>query len=209
MIMKKILIFRRLNKERSINIKMGKEEISPELARIHAHLCGDGSVYIYETSERDRNLRAVTGYYNKNQKLLNKFRKDFSKLFGVKMAIRPNRDVSIKSIRIFRELIKRFGEFGSKKWRVHNSIKNSNKNIRLEWLKAFFEDESYHEKRYNRLKIKSINHKGLRDVKEMLNSLGIFSSLTGPNCDSSYYLTIPKFDSVKEFEDFVKEPIRK
>ncbi|MFH1307264.1 MAG: hypothetical protein ABIH72_00235 [archaeon] len=29
------------------------------------------------------------------------------------------------------------------------------------------------------------------------------------NCDESYYLTIPKFDSIKEFNNFVKEPIRK
>ncbi len=75
--------------------------------------------------------------------------------------------------------------------------------------KSFFEDEAYHEKRYNRLKIKSMNYNGLKDVKEMLDSLKIKSSFTGPNCDKSYYLTIPKFSLIKEFSDFVKEPIRR
>jgi len=186
-----------------------EKETSAELARVHAHLCGDGSVYIYPTREKGRKFIAVVGYYNKNQKLLDKFRKDFSKIFRVKMKMRNNREVSIRSIRIFKEVTKMFGDFGSKNWRIHNSIKDANDKIKLEWLKAFFEDESYHEKRYNRLKTKSMNYDGLKDAKEMLDSLGIFSSLTGPNCDGSYYLTIPNFSSIKMFEGFVKEPIRK
>jgi hypothetical protein len=188
---------------------MGKEEITSELARIHAHLCGDGSVNLWRTKEKDRKFSAVTGYYNKNQRLLENFREDFSKLFGVKMKMREGRDVSVRSIRIFKELTAKFGEFGSREWRVHNSIKTASKKIKLEWLKAFFEDEAYQERKYNRLKTKSMNLEGLKDAKEMLCSLGIFSTLTGPNCDKSYYLTIPKFDSVKKFRGFVKEPIRK
>ena len=49
---------------------MKKEEISPELARIHAHLCGDGFSGIFITKEKDRKFSALTGYCNKNQKLL-------------------------------------------------------------------------------------------------------------------------------------------
>ena len=208
--MKKILILKRLNKDRNINIKMEKErKISEELARIHAHLCGDGSICIWRTKEKDRNFRGVVGYYNKNQKLLDKFRKDFSKLFGVKMKMRENREVSVKSLKIVKHLLSRFGKFGSREWLVHNSIKNSDNKIKLGWLKAFFEDEAYHERRYDRLKTKSMNYCGLKDAKEMLDSLNIKSNLTGPNCDGSYYLTIPQFSLVEEFKDFVKEPIRK
>ncbi len=186
-----------------------KKEISLELARVHAHLCGDGYTCIWKTKRKGRRFFAVTGYCNNNQKLLDKFRKDFSLIFGVKMKMRKNREVSISSIRIFKELKNNFGEFGSHKWRIHKSIKNSNKKIKIEWLKSFFEDEAYHEKKYNRLKTKSVNLKGLKDVKGILNSLKIFSTLTGPNCDKSYYLTIPRFDIVDVFNDFTKEPIRK
>jgi hypothetical protein len=187
---------------------MRKEEISPELARVHAHLCGDGSVCIWKTKEKDRRFRAVIGYYNKNQKLLERFRNDFGRLFDVKMKMRKNRDVCVKSIRIYTELKERFGDFCSRKWRIPLEIKESNKTLKLEWMKSFFEDEAYNEKRYNRLKIKSMNCMGLKDIKEMLDSLGIKCYLTGPNCDSSFYLTIPQFDSIPDFEDFVKEPVR-
>jgi hypothetical protein len=185
------------------------KNISPELSRIHAHLCGDGSVFIFKTKEKDRNFGGGVGYYNKNQLLLDKFREDFNKLFGVKMKMRKNKEVIIRSVKRARWFIENFGEFGSKKWRIPKEIKDSSKEIKLEWLKAFFEDEAYDEKRYNRLKIKSMNQTGLMDAKELLDSIGILSSLTGPNCDGSYYLTIPKFSNVKEFKGFVKEPIRK
>ncbi len=184
-------------------------ELTPELARIHAQLCGDGFTCMYKTKRKDRIYVAQIGYCNKNQKLLDKFRVDFSKLFGVKMKMVRNKQVTISSIRIFKEIKERFGKFGSRKWRIPEEIKNSSKFIKLEWLKAFFEDEAYDEKRYNRLKTKSVNFKGLKDAKEMLDSLNINSTLTGPNCDHSYYLTIPNFSSIKEFNDFSKEPIRK
>lgn len=204
----KNLTFQIINKARSINVSM-EEKISPELARIHAHLCGDGFVCIFKTKEKDRNFTAITGYCNKNQYLLDKFREDFSKLFGVKMKMQKNRQVSIRSIKIFKQIINKFGEFGSRKWRIPKIIKSSSKEIKLEWLKAFFEDEAYDEKRYNRLKTKSVNYLGLKDAQEILKSLGIFSSLTEPNCDGSYYLTIPRFNKVQEFKDFVKKSIRK
>jgi|SRR3989339_149615 len=188
---------------------MKKEiEINEKLARIHAHLCGDGSVYKYKTKQKGRKFIAVVGYYNKNQKLLDKFRSDFSDLFKVKMKMRFNREVSISSHRLYDYFNDNFGSFKSKEWRIPEIIKNNNSSIKLEWLKAFFEDEAYDEKRYNRLKIKSVNPEGLKDAKELLDSLEIESSLTGPNCDGSYYLTLHRFNEIKEFSDFVKEPVR-
>lgn len=196
-----------INKVESVNLEM--KEMSPELARIHAHLCGDGSVFIFRTKAKDRNWTGGVGYYNNNQQLLDKFRADFSKLFGVKMKMRKNREVSIRSVKRAREFIKKFGSFNSREWKIPEIIKNSDKEIKLEWLKAFFEDEAYDEKRYNRLKIKSVNYNGLKDAKELLDSMGISSSLTGPNSDKTYYLAVPRFDSIREFSDFVKVPIRK
>jgi hypothetical protein len=189
---------------------MKKETIiTPELARIHAHLCGDGFVSLFKTGEKDRNLRATIGYSNNNQKLLEEFRRDFNKIFNVKMTIRNKKDVYVRSIKIYLFIINKFGSFKSKKWRIPKLIKDSNKGIKLEWLKSFFEDEAYDEKRYNRLKIKSVNLEGLEDIKDMLDSINIFSKITGPNCDETFYITIPHFDSVKEFQNFVKIPARK
>jgi len=183
--------------------------ISPELARIHAHLCGDGSVCKFPTNEKGRKNTAVVGYYNNNQKLLDEFRKDFSKLFGVKMKMQKNKSVSIRSIKRHDYFVNRFGVFGSRGWRIHGSIKKSVDKIKLEWIKAFLHDEAYHEKRYDRMKIKSMNHNGLKDVLELLKSLKIFSNITGPNCDNSYYLTIPQFSNVSLLKRFTKDPARK
>ena len=184
-------------------------EITPELARIHAHLCGDGSVFIYPTKQKGRRFIAEIGYYNKNQKLLDSFRTDFSKLFGVKMKMRSVVSVTSSSITRYNQFTAMFGSFKSYKWRIPLSIKDAAIDIKIEWLKAFFHDEAYHEKKYNRLKTKSMNFEGLRDVQEILSLLEIPSRLTGPNCDNSYYLTISRFNTVDAFRDFVKEPARK
>ena len=39
----------------------------------------------------------------------------------------------------------------------------------------------------------------LKDLKEMLDSLNIYSNLTGPNCDNSFYLNIKKMFELKNF----------
>ncbi len=54
-----------------------------------------------------------------------------------------------------------------------------------------------------------MNKKGLGDVKELLLKLNITSSLTGPNCDGSYYLTLSKFSEINLFKNFIKTPCRK
>jgi hypothetical protein len=88
--------------------------------------------------QKNRKFSAVTGYSNNNQDLLSRFRQDFSKIFNVKMKMRKNVDVCIRSIKIYSQLNNQFGNFGSRKWKIHSSIKNSKKEIKVEWLKAFF-----------------------------------------------------------------------
>jgi hypothetical protein len=69
-------------------------------------------------------------------------------------------------------------------------------------------DEAYVEDRYNRIKVKSVNFAGLMDLEEMLGSIGVFANVTGPNCDGSWYLTIPHKNSTR-FRDFTKLKVRK
>jgi len=184
-------------------------KITESLTRIHAHLCGDGSISFYKTSEKDRINRAQIEYSNKNPILLNNFREDMRKEFGVKMTLRKDKEVIVKSIKLAMLIKENFGDLSSRKWRIPHIIKTSQIEIKLEWLKAFFEDEAYHEIKYNRLKIKSVNYNGLKDVQDILNSLRIVSKITGPNCDGSWYLTIPKFSSIDLLSTFKKEQARK
>ena len=181
-------------------------KLSKELVRIHAHLCGDGGVYVYKTSENDRINRASIAYFNNNISLIKSFREDMFKVFNVKMTFleRKNR-LQVQSIRIARALLA-LSKYGSREWRIPKIIKRSRRELKLEWIKAFCLDEGYLPSDRNWIRIKCMNFKGLNDLKDMLNSLNIKSTLTGPNCDASYYLNIKK---MAELECFTKKKMRK
>jgi len=69
-------------------------KITPALARIHAHICGDGYVYSYKTKDiygpwakyRKNPIRTkyFIGYSNNNIDLLKEFQKDIYKVFKIK-----------------------------------------------------------------------------------------------------------------------------
>jgi hypothetical protein len=176
-----------------------KIKLSEELVRIHAHLCGDGGLYKYKTSEEDRINRAYIIYCNKNIKLINSFRKDMNYLFNVKMTYLAKAFVvKVSSIRIANYLLE-LSEYGARKWRIPKIIKKSSRKYKLEWIKAFSLDEGYLPPDRNFIRIKCMNLNGLKDIKEILDSLEIYSNITGPNCDDSYYINIKKEAELKNF----------
>ncbi|MBC5793118.1 MAG: hypothetical protein H8Z69_03715 [Nanohaloarchaea archaeon] len=65
---------------------------------------------------------------------------------------------------------------------------------KIEWLRAFIRDEGHYEPQYNRLRVKSMNRRGLEGVRKLLNELDVEANTTGPNCDDSHYLTISGVD---------------
>ena len=186
--------------------RSNRVEMSKELVRIHAHLCGDGGLYEYKTSEKDRVNRAEIAYFNTNVDLINSFRRDMNKLFGVKMTYSKKRyKVKVSSIRIAKVLLN-LSEYGTREWRIPQCIQQSPREYRIEWIKAFSHDEGYIPPNRKVIRIKSMNLKGLIDLSEMLDSLRIEYSLNGPNCDNSYYINIKK---MYELENFSKKKSRK
>ena len=118
-----------------------KHILSEELVRIHAHLCGDGGLYLYKTSEKDRINRADIAYFNTNEELIDSFRSDMNKEFRVKMTYNKKRSViKVSSIRIAKILLK-LSEYGTRKWRIPNIIKNSSRKHKIEWIKEFCKDD--------------------------------------------------------------------
>jgi len=181
-------------------------KITPELVRIHAHLCGDSVLSVYSSKEKDHKIRAQISYYNTNKKLIEEFQRDMQKDFGVKMIYIPSRcRVAVQSLRIAKVLLS-LSKYKTSEWRVPNCIKKSSHELLLEWFKAFVHDDGYTSKDRNQIRIKCKNEAGLKDIKEMLDDLGFHSTLTGPNCDETWFLNIRK-----EFElaNFVKEAVRK
>ncbi len=179
------------------------------LARIHAHLCGDGMVCIYKSSEKDHRIRAEIAYFNSNEEYIREFQKDMQSVFGVKMTRRLYRrkhhQVKVKSLRIARVLLS-ISEYHSRVWQIPEIFRKGSPEIKLEWLKAFAKDEGYLPKDRDWIRIKSVNEKGLQQTKEMLDSLNIKSTISGPNCDQTWYLNIKR---EKALANFVKEASRK
>lgn len=185
--------------------RLTKQEFSA-LARVHAHLCGDGCICIYKTSEPDRINRAEIIYCNTNPALIDSFRKDMTFLFGVKMTYIPKQKaLRVKSIRIVNSLLE-LGKYGCREWCIPPMIRASSTDIRLEWIKAFLYDEGYLIEKKNLVRVKSMNRNGLEDMAQMLSDMGIYSWITGKNCDNSWYLNIRRMQGL---DGFYKEPCRK
>lgn len=177
----------------------------PEEARIVSHICGDGWVTSYNEKNslqivngrryrRDR-IRYQIGYCNTEKTLLDQFKNDVNMVFGIK-PIKIRCEIRFKSKRVF-DRIKSLGGGNTREWFISNEIRTSKNNVKSEWLKAFFDDEATVDIKTGRIRIKSMNKKGLEQVKDMLNDFGVKSSITGPNIDKSMYLSISRIYSQK------------
>ena len=82
--------------------------------------------------------------------------------------------VFVRSKRMYDNLM-RYGPYTSADWIVPEAIMKSERIIKREFLKAFFEDEGTvlrHE-----IRLYSINKKGLIDIQKLLNEQNIHSSI--------------------------------
>jgi len=180
------------------------KKITSEIARIHAHICGDGCVYIKMLKRSPKELAShrrknifekiwVMEYTNTSEILRNEFIEDIKKAFNRKCY-----DYS-KYKRVVlthcKWIIKKLDLEGknSYNWDVYRKT-TSNKPVLAAWLRAFFDDEATVNTKQRMIRIKSMNKKGLQQVSFMLNKLGIYSKITGQNSDHSWYLNLYKND---------------
>jgi hypothetical protein len=197
-----------VRKTRSPKKFIAPSSITPALARIHAHVCGDGN--LFRSSEKDsygylgiykpnrRRYRYGIGYTNKNQRLIEEFMRDTESTFCLKPYYRNNY-VRVKSRDIW-VLLKQLGAGKSRDWFISSTIMKANKRIKKHWIRAFFDDEAC----FNadgRIRVRSVNRKGITQVKKMLNGF-LPSHITPKNkCypDGSVYLNINRSDVEKYF----------
>lgn len=180
-----------------------------EEARIAAHVCGDGWL---TTSIEKNSLQIVSGrryrrerkryeigYCNTEKILLKQMEDDVKKIYGIN-ARKVRIELRFRSKRVFDRLVE-LGAGKSREWFVGQNVKNSKNSVKKEWLKAFFDDEATVELPTRRIRVKSMNFKGLKGVRKMLENFNVKSTITGPNIDESWYLTI----SCKNVENFRKK----
>ncbi len=175
--------------------------ITPEIARIHAHICGDGSFYKTREKRSPQTLlkhkrvniyriEHVLEYYNECTELLKEFKADMK--IGFNRNISTNRNkLRVKGAKWIAEKLNLTNK-NSYNWFIPEFILNSSKDVICSWIRAFFDDEAYMHHSRKRILVKCMNKSGLMQISQLLGRLGIRSKVNGPNCDNSYYLVIYK-----------------
>jgi len=180
-------------------------------SRIVAHICADGwlTSYIEKNSLQivngrryhQKRRRYQIGYCNTQEELLKEFEEDIRKQFNIKPQ-KKKIEIRTKSKRIFKR-ISDLGGGNSRGWFISQEVFDSNDNIKIQWIRAFFDDECTFEDKTGRIRVKSVNKKGLYQIKKLLSDIKIDSNITGPNIDETHYLTIKK-KNLRQFNDKIK-----
>jgi hypothetical protein len=173
-------------------------ELSPMLARIHGHVCGDGYMFVanwkrpktdiirYNRKNKRETVHLVA-YSNTEQALLNEFKNAVQEVFNASAYIRGSKnEVWVKNKRVYNEIIS-LGKTGTYEWTVPVAI-SAEPRLFFEWLSAFIDDEGYIEDRIEtdkkgrkhskkRINIKSASHGGLLSIMHALLRYGIKSRI--------------------------------
>jgi len=123
-----------------IIIKIQNKTLTIPKIRIIGHLLFDGTVY-------NKNYNYIARYINSSRNLIEQFIRDMKEVYGISPTDLEEHSsyskVTFKSKYLYVDLMNYFKSYSTSNLSimVPNSIINSNRNIKLEFLKAFFEDE--------------------------------------------------------------------
>lgn len=182
--------------------------ITPALARIHAHICGDGNLFRYKEKDsygylgrykpNSYRYRYGVGYTNFNSLLIKDFMDDAKSVFNLKPYYRCNY-VRVKSKDVWL-LLKKLGAGKSREWFISSTIMKSGREIKKNWIKAFFDDEACFNAR-GMIRVRSVNRDGLTQVMKMAKEFVPchITPVQGYYPDHSVYLNIYKIDAPKYF----------
>ncbi|MEK6932932.1 MAG: LAGLIDADG family homing endonuclease [Nanoarchaeota archaeon] len=189
-------------------IKSDGKLLSIPKTRIIAKLMADGCV------SKTRN-NYVIKYEVKDKESLEIFKQDMFIVYGLNMhrGFKPSGKtgepipfVKLLSKNVYYDLL-RYGNYYSYNWRLPKQIKNANKKIKIEFLKAFYDDEGS-VINYNtniEVRLYSINKKGLLDLKSLIEKFGINSRLVkGYGLKRNVYaIVINKKNDIKLFSKII------
>lgn len=180
------------------------KSLTPEKASLHAYLCGDGNICIRKDKLGNRKHYEIR-FFPDDKLMLENIRACFLRCYGIQFP-------SIKRIgkmfyaRVNNKIVCKdlleLGKYGTHDWNIPKEI---SKKFAKTWIACYFDCEAHVNKKSRYIQVKSVNQKGLNQVKKMLDNLNIKSSLNGPynqKIGSSYYvLTI----TTKGMENYAKE----
>lgn len=196
-----------MNNRNNIQIK-----ITPAFARLHAHICGDGSLFITKERRLESELRRHPRndlvkrvyhmrYSNNSKRLLENVAKDLKTEFNKKATwFHTKNQVGVRG-KWFYDMFKSLGAGKSKEWFIPMQISSAPKKIKTEWLKAFFDDEAHVSRIKKKIVLNIVNKEGLKQIQKLLSDLKIESTLGGPykyKKYESYHLRIYR-DYIKQY----------
>lgn len=159
-------------------------EVTPEIARIHAHICGDGYVYLSKEKRSPADLRVhkridiekptwVLAYCNTCEHLINEFRSDFIKTFNRHGSyIKKKFELRLKGTKNIIKNLELEGK-NSRTWCIPDFIIKSSPEIKANWIKAFFDDEACVDLKKKAILVETVNKEGMKQINDVLISLGI------------------------------------
>jgi hypothetical protein len=168
-----------------------KFTITPEIARIHAHVCGDGFIYTcrYRRSPMDLLCHPrinvfrkdwILAYSNTCEQLINEFVSDLMVAFNRKGQYRKKHcEVRITGAKHIVTIL-RLSFKSSYNWYIPDFILKSSKEVISNWIRAFFDDEAHVDVKRGAILVTSINKKGLCQILRMLLIFKINSKIYGP-----------------------------
>ena len=161
--------------------------ITLELAEILGLLCAEGchvvSFSSYWGLERGkpryyRNAKSESiQFYNKDRLLISHYQKLLSKEFDYHPKLTKHGKINICKINIMRE-ITRHTKLGHLSWQVPGSIRNSNKEIKIAFLRGYFDGDGSATGR--KIRFFSCNKSGLLQVSRLLDDLNFKHTFQGP-----------------------------
>ena len=155
------------------------EKMTPEFAEILGLLCAEGHYslrrYSFQGMDRGRpryykNQKSEhIEFYNKDIKLLNRFQELLNKEFEYYPKITKNGKINICRRDIIRKVLDRTS-LGHLKWKVPESVINSSHDIKISFIRGYFDGDGTAS---NRIRFFSTNEYGLKQVSQLLASLNI------------------------------------
>ena len=184
------------------NIALMKKETYTNLkSRLLGYLAGDGGAYIRK--DKKGFMRYEIQFCPDHKSMIIAFAEAFRLLYLKEPRIRilnnffrVRGDSKIACLDLLKE-----GKLNTKEWRIPFKFLSTKKS-KTEWLRAFFDCESYVGQRV--IQIQSVNENGLKDVQIILNKFQIESNIytykrKNKNWNTNYILCIGKKESRKNF----------
>lgn len=165
-------------------------------AKLMGFLAGDGNIDFRKEKNRKNAIHHDISFFPDHDSMINPFVESFIYLYLKKPTIRKKRNfysVRVSSKFACLDLLKTTS-FGVLKWKVPTNFLDTTKS-NIEWLRAFFDCEAYVGQYH--VRVQSVNKEGLKQVKALLEKLGIESKFykyerKQKNWNINYILSINK-----------------